>query len=394
MHETRPRVCPACGSSRVADVISMSDDAKRPGDAPGLVVNVDYCHLVGPAWKCLDCRVVMRKGRSYGADEARGVDRSPAPFRCLSTRIWEPYVPPSPAVAPPALRMPSPFIPNDELPLFAHGPGSGTSAELERDMWIRPNRDLASLDDLLRYASTVDGEAYARVVLGCDLADMTDELYRRSTFPRMATFVDLRLWLFLDYLTWRGTIGRGDSIGERHENGTVAWEHSEDDAVLRLLGPLEALHQATCEAWEREGPARWGGHPAPPLSQRKQRTAGAGDGWESFPPLPPSFVSQSGLPGEEAVPPGYSLWRRTTVIEVDKSQRPPGSGSEGVDAHIWVTQSDAPALWQVLKSLLQPGDELYEFSTDQASWDELAGRAGIHVVRDGEIVATIITILN
>ncbi len=261
-------------------------------------------------------------------------------------------------------------------------------------MWIRPNRDLASLDDLLRYASTVDGEAYARVVLGCDLADMTDELHRRSIFPRMATFVDLRLWLFLDYLTWRGIIARGDSIGERHENGTVVWGHSEDYAVLRLLGPLEALHHAACDAWEREWPARWGGHPAPPLSQRKQRTAGEGDGWETFPPLPPSYVSQSGLPREEAVPPGYSRWRRTTVVEAEKSQRAPGSGTEGVDAHIWVTQSDTHAFWQVLKSLLQPGDELYEFSTDQESWDALAGRAGIHVVRDGEIVATIITMLN
>jgi hypothetical protein len=50
--------------------------------------------------------------------------------------------------------------------------------------------------------------------------------------------------------------------------------------------------------------------------------------------------------------------------------------------------------WEALKTSMQPGDELWTFASSSASWRALAGRAGIALVRDGKIVATIITMRN
>lgn len=50
--------------------------------------------------------------------------------------------------------------------------------------------------------------------------------------------------------------------------------------------------------------------------------------------------------------------------------------------------------WEVLKASMQPSDELWTFASSSASWRALAGRAGVALVRDGNIVATIITMKN
>lgn len=50
--------------------------------------------------------------------------------------------------------------------------------------------------------------------------------------------------------------------------------------------------------------------------------------------------------------------------------------------------------WEALKAAMQPGDELWTFTSSPASWRALAGRAGIAVVRGGRIVATIVTMKN
>jgi len=47
-----------------------------------------------------------------------------------------------------------------------------------------------------------------------------------------------------------------------------------------------------------------------------------------------------------------------------------------------------------LKNTMQPGDEFWTFASSPASWRALAGRAGLALVRDGKIVATIVTMLN
>lgn len=50
--------------------------------------------------------------------------------------------------------------------------------------------------------------------------------------------------------------------------------------------------------------------------------------------------------------------------------------------------------WEALKAQMRPGDELWEFCSDPASWDSLMGRAGYELRRDGIVVATIVSRLN
>lgn len=43
---------------------------------------------------------------------------------------------------------------------------------------------------------------------------------------------------------------------------------------------------------------------------------------------------------------------------------------------------------------MQEGDELWIFSTSDESWKHLAGRAGISLVRDGQVVSSMVTKMN
>jgi hypothetical protein len=52
------------------------------------------------------------------------------------------------------------------------------------------------------------------------------------------------------------------------------------------------------------------------------------------------------------------------------------------------------AQWEALKARMQPGDELWTFSSSAQSWADLAGRAGVALVRHGEIIERIVTIMN
>jgi hypothetical protein len=50
--------------------------------------------------------------------------------------------------------------------------------------------------------------------------------------------------------------------------------------------------------------------------------------------------------------------------------------------------------WQALIAQMQPGDELWEWSTSPESWANLAGRAGIALVRNGEVIDSFMTAMN
>ena len=50
--------------------------------------------------------------------------------------------------------------------------------------------------------------------------------------------------------------------------------------------------------------------------------------------------------------------------------------------------------WQELKAAMQPGDELWTFASPAKSWEDLAGRAGIAVVRNGIPIKALVTKLN
>lgn len=50
--------------------------------------------------------------------------------------------------------------------------------------------------------------------------------------------------------------------------------------------------------------------------------------------------------------------------------------------------------WKALLAEMQPGDELWEFRSPPESWMRLSGRAGIAVVRNGEVVDSLTTAMN
>jgi len=50
--------------------------------------------------------------------------------------------------------------------------------------------------------------------------------------------------------------------------------------------------------------------------------------------------------------------------------------------------------WKTLLSKMRDGDELHEFCSSDESWDFLAGREGIALVRNGEIITDIVTKMN
>jgi hypothetical protein len=52
------------------------------------------------------------------------------------------------------------------------------------------------------------------------------------------------------------------------------------------------------------------------------------------------------------------------------------------------------AAWKNVIAQIQPGDELWQFASDAQSWRDLAGRAGISLVRNGEVVTSIVTMMN
>ena len=52
------------------------------------------------------------------------------------------------------------------------------------------------------------------------------------------------------------------------------------------------------------------------------------------------------------------------------------------------------AEWEALKEEMQPGDELWTFSSPPASWQGLAGRAGIALVRNGAPVKILLGAMN
>jgi hypothetical protein len=50
--------------------------------------------------------------------------------------------------------------------------------------------------------------------------------------------------------------------------------------------------------------------------------------------------------------------------------------------------------WEAIKAAMQPGDELWTFASPAKSWEDLAGRAGIAVVRAGNPIMVLTTMLN
>jgi hypothetical protein len=52
------------------------------------------------------------------------------------------------------------------------------------------------------------------------------------------------------------------------------------------------------------------------------------------------------------------------------------------------------AEWEALRAEMQPGDQLWTFSSPPASWQGLAGRSGIALVRNGAPVKILLGAMN
>ncbi len=52
------------------------------------------------------------------------------------------------------------------------------------------------------------------------------------------------------------------------------------------------------------------------------------------------------------------------------------------------------AEWEALKTHMQPGDQLWTFISPPKSWEDLAGRSGIALVRNGVPLEVIIGAMN
>jgi hypothetical protein len=50
--------------------------------------------------------------------------------------------------------------------------------------------------------------------------------------------------------------------------------------------------------------------------------------------------------------------------------------------------------WEALKAKVQPGDEVWFWSSDPEDWERFMGWEGIALVRNGEIIDSFITALN
>ena len=50
--------------------------------------------------------------------------------------------------------------------------------------------------------------------------------------------------------------------------------------------------------------------------------------------------------------------------------------------------------WNMLISELQDGDELWLFSSPKETWQNLCGRGGICIVRNGEVIKSMVTVMN
>jgi len=50
--------------------------------------------------------------------------------------------------------------------------------------------------------------------------------------------------------------------------------------------------------------------------------------------------------------------------------------------------------WEALKAAIKPGDELWSFISPADSWQQLASRMGVALLRDGKVIEVIATEIN
>jgi hypothetical protein len=64
---------------------------------------------------------------------------------------------------------------------------------------------------------------------------------------------------------------------------------------------------------------------------------------------------------------------------------------EDFDSYDWQMPKK---LWLEMKQQIRQGDELWQFTTLPKTWENLHGRAGIALVRDGRIINSVVIVMS
>ncbi len=98
--------------------------------------------------------------------------------------------------------------------------------------------------------------------------------------------------------------------------------------------------------------------------------------------------------GDEAQIPKDWLQQQISIAEAEAAY--PGITDDRVKE---VPEAAKPfgfrhAEWEALKTHMQPGDQLWTFMSPPKSWEDLAGRSGIALVRNGAPIEIIVGAMN
>jgi hypothetical protein len=116
------------------------------------------------------------------------------------------------------------------------------------------------------------------------------------------------------------------------------------------------------------------------------------------PRLPPVWLSPVGAvraaePDEIFLPPQW-LQQRISVADAERMYTPVADDRADRAPELRKPFGFRNAQWEKLKAQMQPGDEIWTFSSPAQSWQDLAGRSGVVLVRDKKIIAEIVVMMN
>jgi len=89
-------------------------------------------------------------------------------------------------------------------------------------------------------------------------------------------------------------------------------------------------------------------------------------------------------------------WLRKKITVAEAEADNPGITDESAIRYLWATRPFGflNREWETLRAAMKHGDELWTFISPAASWQQLAGRMGVALLRDGKVIEVIVTAIN
>jgi hypothetical protein len=88
------------------------------------------------------------------------------------------------------------------------------------------------------------------------------------------------------------------------------------------------------------------------------------------------------------------LYEKTTVAEAEAKHTDADDPRGKQSPQLLKPFGFLNSRWEALKAQMVEGDELWLFRSPSETWRNMAGCAGVALVRDGKIVAKIVTSMN